>query len=300
MRLIIRDTSKDVAGYVADYIVARIKAFKPTADRPFVLGLPTGSSPLGTYKKLVELHQAGEVSFKHVVTFNMDEYVGLPRDHPESYHSFMWTNLFQHIDIPPSHVHILDGNADNLELECQQYEAKIKEYGGIELFLGGIGPDGHIAFNEPGSSLSSRTRAKTLAYETILANSRFFDDDITKVPKLALTVGVGTVMDAREVVIIITGAHKSLALAKCIEEGLNHMWTVSAIQTHPFSMIVCDEDATLELHVKTVKYFKSIEMVQNELIGRERMGLQGSITSLKGVDLTKLISGETSPPKVKV
>ncbi|KAJ2325105.1 Glucosamine-6-phosphate isomerase (Glucosamine-6-phosphate deaminase) (GNPDA) (GlcN6P deaminase) [Coemansia sp. RSA 2673] len=207
----------------------------------------------------------------------MDEYVGLPRDHPESYHSFMWSHLFKHIDIPPENVNILNGNADDLQAECERYEAKILSYGGIELFMGGIGPDGHIAFNEPGSSLQSRTRVKTLAYETIIANARFFGGDVSKVPKLALTVGVGTVMDAREVVVIITGANKAIALAKCIEEGVNHMWTVSAIQTHPRSLVVCDDDATLELHVKTVRYFKSIEQVQDEMIGRENLGLYGQV-----------------------
>ncbi|KAJ3202007.1 Glucosamine-6-phosphate isomerase 1, partial [Dinochytrium kinnereticum] len=169
-------------------------------------------------------------------------YVNLPQDHPESYHSFMWENLFKH------NAHILDGNAPDLDEECRKYEEKIASVGGI-----GIGPDGHIAFNEPGSSLSSRTRIKTLAYDTILANSRFFGGDVGKVPKLALTVGVGTVMDAREVVVMISGAHKALALAKCIEEGVNHMWTVSVLQMHPRGMVVCDEDATLELHVKTVR-----------------------------------------------
>ncbi|KAL1924383.1 uncharacterized protein VTP21DRAFT_7418 [Calcarisporiella thermophila] len=277
MRLIIRQNADDVAAYMANYIKNRIVQFNPTPERPFVLGLPTGSSPVLTYRKLVELHKRGELSFENVITFNMDEYVGLPRDHPESYHSFMWNNLFKHVDIKPENVHILDGNAPDLDAECQKYEDKIKEVGGIELFLGGIGPDGHIAFNEPGSSLSSRTRVKTLAYETIIANARFFDNDITKVPPLALTVGVGTVMDAREVAVIITGAHKALALAKCIEEGVNHMWTVSAIQQHPKGMIVCDEDATLELHVKTVKYFKSIERVHHELIGEENVDLQGGV-----------------------
>eukprot|EP00511_Aplanochytrium_stocchinoi_P008252 CAMPEP_0204849770 /NCGR_PEP_ID=MMETSP1347-20130617/6805_1 /ASSEMBLY_ACC=CAM_ASM_000690 /TAXON_ID=215587 /ORGANISM="Aplanochytrium stocchinoi, Strain GSBS06" /LENGTH=216 /DNA_ID=CAMNT_0051992275 /DNA_START=249 /DNA_END=899 /DNA_ORIENTATION=+ len=188
----------------------------------------------------------------------MDEYVGIPRNHPESYHSFMWKNLFQHVDIKPENVHILDGNADDLVAECNKFEEAISRYGGIELFLGGIGPDGHIAFNEPGSSLSSRTRIKTLAYDTIVANSRFFDGDLSRVPKMALTVGVGTVIDAREVLIIITGISKSLALSKCIEEGISHMWTVSAIQNHPKACIVCDEDATMELRVKTVKYFKGL------------------------------------------
>ncbi|CDS13368.1 Putative Glucosamine-6-phosphate isomerase [Lichtheimia ramosa] len=281
MRLIIREDYEEVSSYIANYIKERIRQYNPSAERPFVLGLPTGSSPIGTYKKLVELYKAGEISFKHVVTFNMDEYVGLPRDHPESYHSFMWTHLFSHVDIKPENVHILDGNAEDLDEECKRYEAEIARVGGIELFLGGIGPDGHIAFNEPGSSLTSRTRVKTLAYETILANARFFDGDISKVPKLALTVGVATVMDAREVCIIITGAHKSIALSKCIEEGVNHMWTVSAVQMHPKGLIVCDEDATLELHVKTVKYFKSIEHVHHSLIGAENLGLQGGVKQLR-------------------
>ncbi|OZJ04057.1 hypothetical protein BZG36_03580 [Bifiguratus adelaidae] len=281
MRLIIRPNYDTVSEYMAQYIKERINQFKPTSDRPFVLGLPTGSSPIGTYKKLVEYFQAGQISFKNVITFNMDEYVGLPRDHPESYHSFMWNNFFRHVDIQPENVHILNGNARDLDEECRLFEEKIKQVGGIELFLGGkcIGPDGHIAFNEPGSSLASKTRVKTLAYETIIANARFFEGDINKVPKLALTVGVQTVMDAREVAVLITGAHKAIALAKCIEEGVNHMWTVSAIQLHPKSLIVCDEDATLELH--TVKYFKSIEHVQNSLVGKENVGLQGGIKSIK-------------------
>lgn len=182
-----------------------------------------------------------------------DEYIGIPRDHPESYHSFMWKNFFQHVDINPSNVNILNGNAPNLEAECVDYEARIKRAGGIDLFLAGIGEDGHIAFNEPGSSLASRTRVKTLAYDTILANSRFFGNDLDKVPKMALTVGVQTVLEAREVVVIILGARKALALQRCIEQGVNHMWTLSSLQLHPHPMIVCDEDATLELQVKTVK-----------------------------------------------
>lgn len=168
----------------------------------------------------------------------------------------MWNNFFKHIDIDPVNVHILDGNAPDLVAECNLYEKNIKKAGGIELFVGGIGPDGHIAFNEPGSSLVSRTRVKTLAQDTLEANARFFGNDIKKVPSQALTVGVGTVMDAKEVMILITGAHKSFALYKAIEEGVNHMWTVSAFQQHENTLMICDEDATLELRVKTVKYFK--------------------------------------------
>ncbi|KAG1468711.1 hypothetical protein G6F56_003677 [Rhizopus delemar] len=273
MRLIVREDYEEVTSYVANYVKERINQFNPSEQRPFVLGLPTGSSPVGVYKKLVEMHKTGDISFQHVVTFNMDEYVGIPRDHPESYHSFMWKHFFMHVDINPDNVHILNGNAPDLDEECKAFEMTIAQMGGVELFLGGIGPDGHIAFNEPGSSLTSRTRVKTLAYETIIANARFFDGDVSQVPKLALTVGVATVMDARE----------AIALANCIEGGVNHMWTVSAIQMHPKGMIVCDEDATLELHMKTVKYFKSIEHVHQSLIGPENLSLQGGVKQIKKI-----------------
>ena len=227
-----------------------------------MLGLPTGSSPEKVYKYLVTAHKDGRISFRNVVTFNMDEYVKLPEDHPESYHSFMYKHFFSHIDIQPQNVNILNGNATDLKAECAGYEQRIKAAGGIELFLGGVGPDGHIAFNEPGSSLSSRTREVPLAEDTIRANSRFFNNDMTKVPKTALSVGVQTILDAREVVIIVTGAHKAVALQKCVESGVNHMYTLSALQLHPDSLIAVDEDATLELQVKTVKYFKSIEKIE--------------------------------------
>ncbi|CRK36227.1 hypothetical protein BN1708_006988 [Verticillium longisporum] len=264
MRLIIRDDAESAATYVANYIVNRIREFGPCTERPFVMGLPTGSTPMGVYKLLVEKYKAGEVSFEHVVTFNMDEYVGIPRDHSQSYHTFMWRNLFSHIDILPSNVHILNGNAPSLEAECAAYEAAISAVGGIDLFLAGIGADGHIAFNEPGSSLASRTRVKTLAYDTVLDNARFFGDDLAAVPRCALTVGVRTVLDAAEVVAVALGARKAPALQRCIEAGVNHMWTLSALQMHPHAMVVCDEDATLELAVKTVRYFKSIEKVARE------------------------------------
>ncbi|KAJ6145226.1 hypothetical protein N7470_009121 [Penicillium chermesinum] len=254
MRVIIREDPEAASVYIADYIISRIKAFKATPTHPFVLGLPTGSSPEIIYKILVQRHRAGEISFKNVVTFNMDEYVGLPRDHPESYHSFMYKHFFSHVDIPPQNINILDGNSADPAAECASFEARIAQYGGIELFLGGVGPDGHIAFNEPGSSLSSRTRVKTLAYDTILANSRFFDNDVNKVPRMAMTVGIQTIMDAREVVIVATGAHKAFARG-----GVNHMWTLSALQLHQHPLVVCDRDATLELKVKTVRYFESIE-----------------------------------------
>jgi len=259
MRILIHENYQQLSKWTAYYIANKISAFKPTPEKPFVLGLPTGSSPIGTYTELIELVKQGRLSFQNVVTFNMDEYVGIPEDHPQSYHYFMDQHLFNHIDIPRENIHILNGNAPDLERECEEYEQKILSAGGIQLFLGGIGADGHIAFNEPASSLKSRTRIKTLTYETILANSRFFDNDIKKVPKTALTVGVDTVMQAEEVIIIINGFNKARALQKVVEEGVNHMWTVSVLQLHPKGMIVCDDDATLELKVATVKYFKDIE-----------------------------------------
>ena len=259
MRLIIKQDYQSISQWAADYVVARINAAKPTAERPFVLGLPTGSSPLGMYKALIEANKAGKVSFQNIVTFNMDEYIGLPEGHPESYHSFMWNNFFSHIDIKKEHVHILNGNAADPLKECADYEEAIKAAGGIDLFLGGIGPDGHIAFNEPGSSLSSRTRIKTLTTDTIIANSRFFEGDVNKVPKTAMTVGVGTVMDARGVLILVNGHSKARALQQAVEGAVNQMWTITALQLHPHGIIVADEAACAELKVGTYNYFKDIE-----------------------------------------
>jgi len=258
MRLIIQSEAVSVAKWSAVYIARRINECA-NSSKPFVLGLPTGSTPLGTYKELIQIYRDGKVSFKNVVTFNMDEYVGIPREHPQSYHSFMWDNFFKYIDILPENIHILDGNAHDLKVECADYEANIKLVGGIDLFLGGVGADGHIAFNEPGSSLSSRSRDKALNQDTLLVNSRFFDNDVNKVPRFALTVGVGTVMDAREVLILVTGHNKSRALHKAVEGGVNHMWTISALQLHPNGIIVCDEASTIDLKVGTYRYFKDIE-----------------------------------------
>lgn len=283
MRLQILDNEEAVAKWVAEYIRKRITAFAPTPAKPFVLGLPTGGSPIKTYQELVKIHKAGELSFEHVVTFNMDEYVGLPKDHPSSYHHFMYEHLFKHIDIKPENVHILDGNAPDLTLECDRYEKQILFYGGIELFLAGIGADGHIAFNEPGSSLKSRTRVKTLAHDTRISNQRFFGGAIDAVPKMALTVGVGTVMDAKEVVVIVTGNSKARALSECIENGVNHMWTVSALQYHPLAVIVCDDEATAELRVRTVRYFKGIMETLDECkVGGSPSAAGGSGTAAGG------------------
>jgi glucosamine-6-phosphate deaminase len=259
MRLIIEPDYDLLSKWAANYVAAKINRANPSAQKPFVLGLPTGSSPLGMYKSLIGLYKAGRVSFEHVITFNMDEYVSLPQDHPQSYYTFMWENFFSHINIRKENVHILNGNAPDLEKECAGYEEEMKRVGGIDLFLGGIGPDGHIAFNEPGSSLSSRTRIKTLTTDTIIANSRFFDNDVNKVPKTAVTVGVGTVLDAKEVLIMVNGYGKARALQQAVEGSINQMWTITALQLHPKGIIVTDEAACAELKVGVYNYFKDIE-----------------------------------------
>lgn len=259
MRLIIENDYDQVSRWAANYVASRINASNATEDHPFVLGCPTGSSPLGMYRNLIELYKAGKVSFRNVVTFNMDEYCNLPREHSESYYSFMWNNFFSHIDIKRENVNILNGNAEDPEEECRRYEEKIASYGGIDLFMGGVGPDGHIAFNEPGSSLTSKTRMKTLTTDTIIANSRFFENNVDLVPKTALTVGVGTVMAARSVMLIVNGHNKARALKHGVEGGISQMWTISALQMHPQAIIVADEAACGELKVDTYRYFKDIE-----------------------------------------
>jgi glucosamine-6-phosphate deaminase len=256
MRIIIQANQEKASLWAARYIADKISGCK---EKSFILGLPTGSSPLGIYREFIKMYKGGKLSFKNVRTFNMDEYIGLEASHPQSYHYFMAENLFKHIDIDQKHIHILDGMAKDPEKECKLYEEAIAAEGGIDLFLGGMGSDGHIAFNEPCSSLSSRTRIKTLTEETKIANSRFFDGDPSKVPGTALTVGVGTVMDAHEVVIIVTGRSKARAIRAVVEEGINHIWTLSCLQMHPKAIIVCDEEATAELKTETVRYFKDIE-----------------------------------------
>ena len=259
MRLVIHRNNEEASLWAARYIADRIGGYKPSADRPFVLGLPTGDSPRGIYREFARMVAARELSFANVRTFNMDEYVGLPADHPQSYRRFMQENLFDHVDVNPANTRVPNGMAADLAAECRGYEEAIAAEGGIELFLGGMGSDGHIAFNEPGSSLASRTRVKTLTEETKADNARFFGGDPAKVPTTALTVGVGTVMDAREVVIIVGGRGKARALKAVVEDGVNHLWTLSCLQTHPRATIVCDDAATDELKVKTVNYFKDIE-----------------------------------------
>lgn len=260
MRVILLDTDDHVAQWVAHYIVRCINLFVPTSKNPFVLGLPSGGTPIKTYKKLIEMYRSGQVSFKYVVIFTIDEYLYLSCDNSQSYCVFIYKNFINHIDILHENFNFLRGNVDDIHDECKKYEKKIKLLGGIRLFIGGVGSNGHLAFNEPGSSLVSRTRIKNLSKETRLSNARFFNNNINSVPKFALTIGVATLLESQEIIIIATGINKALAVQAAIEGSINHMWTISCLQFHQKSILVCDELSTVELKVKTVKYFRELEM----------------------------------------
>ena len=260
MRVIIQENYDKMCTWAANHIAEAIKAKK---GGKFVLGLPTGSSPLGVYAKLIEMNKAGEVSFENVITFNMDEYLGLPHEHDQSYWYFMHDNFFDHlVDMKSENINILNGMTDAPEGECERYEEKIKACGGIDLFMGGIGVDGHIAFNEPFTSLNSRTGVRTLTTDTRIVNSRFFGNDPEKVPAKALSVGVGTVTDSKEVMILINGHAKARALAETVEGGVSQKWTCSALQLHPNAIIACDEAACGELKVDSYRYFLDVESAE--------------------------------------
>lgn len=259
MRVVIKKDCENCSLWTGDYIARRINEFSPGPSKPFVLGLPTGSTPVGTYRRLAELYKAGKVDFSNVVTFNMDEYVGLPHDHEQSYHYFMRENFFKFVNLKPENINILNGLSENPDEECAKYEEKIARYGGIHLFLGGVGENGHIAFNEPFSSFQSTTRKVSLTDDTIRANSRFFDFDMSRVPKAALSVGIKTICDSDEVLILITGEKKIRALWSAVEGPVTHTCPVSALQLHKNSVIVCDEPACGDLKPETVKFFMERE-----------------------------------------
>ena len=247
------ETEENIGFLAASYIKNRIEAFTTTSEKPyFVIALPTGGTSLDLYSHLVKFYKEGLLKFDNVVTFNLDEYIGLPEKHPESYHSFMARNFFDHIKIPQEQINILDGNASDLEKECRLYEEKIKHYGGIDLFLGGVGQNGHIAFNEPGSSFSSRTRIVNLSEDTIKANSRFFNGDISLVPNRALSVGLVTIMESKEVIIMATGIKKAQALYHAFEDKTNTAWPITILQKHPRVFVLADKPAVSEIS-KTIK-----------------------------------------------
>jgi len=242
-KLISLENEEKVYEYASNIIIDAIKNFTPTKEKPYlVLGLPTGSTPIGVYKKIIKAYKNNEISFDNVVTFNMDEYVGLDDNHPQSYHYFMYDNFFKHIDINLSHVHILDGMAQNLEKECQEYENKINSYGGIDIQLGGIGQNAHIAFNEPGTSFSSVTHIQDLTQNTIEANSRFFNN-ITEVPTKALTIGLKTIYDAKMVLILALGNKKKDAIRCSTSKEPSTNCPASILQSHSNAYFICDKEA---------------------------------------------------------
>lgn len=255
MRLLV--TQNNIGRLAAEIICNKLNLAKPSADNPFVLCLPTGGTPLTMYQELIKLYRNGCLSFKHVISFNMDEYVGLDANHQGSYHYYMQSNFFKHIDISPQNINILDGMAINLEQECASFEAKIAKLGGIDLTIGGVGTDGHIAFNEPFSAIGSRTRVKTLDVATLSANARFFTDN-ESVPSQVLTVGIQTILDSKEVIILAKGLDKASAIAKAVEGAVSSSCPLSALQLHRKAVIIADELACYELKLKTLRYFEGI------------------------------------------
>lgn len=240
--LVIVKENYDEMSKEAAKIVAELVRKKPDC----VLGLATGSTPLGLYKELIRLHKEEGLDFSKVTTFNLDEYVGLRPEHPQSYHYFMWENFFKHINIDPRYVHIPHGMADDIEEHCRWYEEKIKQAGGIDLQILGIGANGHIAFNEPGSSLGSRTRIKTLTEKTRQDNARFFRS-IDEVPKYAITMGIGTIMEARHLLLLASGKNKAHAIKITVEGPITAMVPATIVQMHPKATIIVDKEAASEL-----------------------------------------------------
>jgi glucosamine-6-phosphate deaminase len=244
MEIIIQPNAQ-AATDVAARIIAGILKQKPDA----VLGLATGSTPLPLYQALIAM----DLDWSRVTTFNLDEYIGLPREHPQSYHSFMWENLFRHINIARDKVHIPDGNASDIPQFCQEYEQRIRSAGGIDLQLLGIGSDGHIGFNEPSSSLASRTRIKTLTQQTCRDNARFFGSE-EAVPRHVITMGIGTIMEARMNLLLAFGSNKSNAIAEAVEGPVTAMNPASILQLHPVAKVCLDDPAASLL--KKADYYR--------------------------------------------
>ena len=251
MEILVQENAEQMSK-VAARLVARVLNAKPNA----VLGLATGSTPLGLYRELVRMHKDEGLDFSQVTTFNLDEYVGLNQNHNQSYHYFMHENLFKHINIPKQNIHIPSGTTENYEAFCAWYENRIEECGGIDLQILGIGSDGHIAFNEPTSSLGSRTRIKTLAKQTIEDNARFFNSP-QEVPIYAITMGVGTIMEARKLILLANGKSKAAAIAAAIEGPVTSMITASALQFHHDAVCVLDKEAAADL--KMLDYYQWVQ-----------------------------------------
>lgn len=257
MRVILMPSPQEVARRAAEIVAALVRS-----KRPCVLGLATGSSPLGLYNELIRQHREEGLDFSDVTTFNLDEYVGLHPTHPQSYRYFMQKNLFDHINIMPHRTHVPDGRTLDFSSYGLRYEQLIREAGGIDLQILGIGTDGHIAFNEPGSSLGSRTRVKTLAPETIRDNARFFGSE-DQVPRLSITMGVGTILEARRCLLVAMGESKSQAIRDTVEGPVTSQVTASALQLHRDVVCVVDEGAATRLAQR--EYYRRVEEAQTLL-----------------------------------
>lgn len=244
MLVIIKENYQQMSIEAAKQVASLIRK-KPDC----VIGFATGSTPLGLYKELIRMHNEEGLDFSKVVSFNLDEYVGLPPNHPESYHYFMWENLFKHININPSNVHIPMGMAEDIDAFCEWYEQKITERGGIDLQILGIGSNGHIAFNEPGSSLGSRTRIKTLDEKTRMDNARFFNS-MDEVPKYAITMGVGTIMEARRLLLLANGIKKAEAIKQTVEGPIMAKYPATIVQLHRYATVIVDKEAASKLEGK--------------------------------------------------
>lgn len=233
------------ASRAAARVVAQLIHTKPEA----VLGLATGSTPLSLYRELIRMHRREGLDFSRVTTFNLDEYLGLEPEHEQSYFRFMHENLFQHLNMKPDNIHIPDGMAEDVPASCRSYEQKIMAVGGIDLQVLGIGTNGHLGFNEPISSLASRTRRKTLTRQTLIDNARFFGDDQTKVPHHCITMGIGTIMDARMNLLLAFGQHKAKAVAAAVEGPVTAFVPASILQHHPAAKIFLDQSAAASLRL---------------------------------------------------
>ena len=273
MRLVV--TKMNLGLWAAAYVKEKINAFRPTEEHPFVLGLPTGGTVVDFYANLRLFYKEKLLSFNHVVTFNMDEYAGLPEDHPQSYHSYMKRHLFQSVDILPENCHLLNAQAPDLAQECIRYENAIRQTGGITLFLGGVGKNGHIAFNEPGSTLDSRTRLVDLTPNTIQANSRFFFNDQNRVPTQALSVGIATILDAKELLFLATGTAKAAAVARLVRPGVTTDCPLTALKLHPHATLLADPAACSQL---TGTWKEQLEVLMRKAPRAEHWTLEGITT----------------------
>ncbi len=259
MLVVVKKDHDEVSGEAAR-VISNLLREKPSS----VLGLATGSTPLDLYKELIRMYKDEGLDFSKVTTFNLDEYIGLPPSHPESYHHFMNENLFKHINVPERFIHVPSGMVDVNEVHrinrfCDWYEEEIIRFGGIDLQLLGIGSNGHIGFNEPGSSLGSRTRIKTLSKNTRKDNARFFDNDLEQVPKYAITMGIGTILDSKIILLIAAGKSKAKAIKDTVEGPITNQVPASALQLHERVFLIIDEDAAAQLSGSYDTFITTVE-----------------------------------------